>query len=249
MKQKPVAPKAPIAPDTQTAPQADRLPGVDITAIPKLPGPPPVVDQTSKAKAETINNANVKIQNDALDSYNEQVKAAARNNSLYTQLQSKFSTADPKEFGPTSGYYKAYQNLVTALHGGNSPEGLANQAEVDKYLTMLGVGGSKQLLGQDQQLRQQEMLTLLQHANPHIDQPLAAIKALVAYGKANNDFDLKSGNTAIDAITAGANPRKVSGVIDARRSDYITQALRTTPIRTGTVNGKKVTMYADGTIN
>jgi hypothetical protein len=241
-----VAPK-PSA-NAATSAQTDHLPGIDINAIPKLPGPPPVVDQVSKKNAEDIKAANLKISNDALDSYNEQVKAAARNTALYSQLNSKLAGADPKEFGPTSSYYKAYQGLVTALHGGDSPDGLVNQAEVDKYLTMLGVGGSKQLMGPENQLRQQELLTLMEHANPHMDQPLAAVRALVAYGKANNDFDLKAGNTAIDAITVGANPRKVSGIIDARRSDYIAQSLASTPVRTGTFNGKKVTQYADGSI-
>lgn len=207
-----------------------------------------MVDQVSKSKADTINNANVKITNDALDSYNDQVKAAARNTAIYSQLGKKLATADPKAFGPTSDYYKAYQGLVTALQGGDSPNGLVNQAEVDKYLTMLGVGGSKQLVGSENQLRQQELLTLMQHANPNMHQPLAAVRALVAYGKANNEFDLKGGNTAMDAITNGADPRKVSGVVDARRSDYIQQALGTTPVRTGKINGKPVTQYADGTI-
>ena len=251
---RPATPKSPAARNaTATAPtaQPDMLPGVDISSIPKLPGPPPVVDQTSKEKANLVNAANVKIQNDALGSYNEQVRAAARNTALYTQLDEKLAKADPKAFGPTSEYYKAYQGLVTALRGGNSPAGLVNQAEVDKYLTMLGVGGSRQLLGSDNPLRQQELLTLMQHANPNMDQPLRAIKALVAYGKANNEFDLKGGNTAIAAITAGANPRSVSGIIDAQRSNYITNSLTTaarTPVRTGMYNGKKVTQYSDGTI-
>lgn len=243
---------APAAAAAVAGPQApvqpDRLPGVDINSIPKLPGPPPVTDQVSKGNAENILATNNKIKNDALDSYNEQVKSATRNAAIYTQLEKKLATADPKAFGPTSDYYKAYQGLVTALQGGDSPGGLVNQAEADKYLVMLGVGGSKQLVGAENQLRQQELLTLMQHANPNLHQPLAAVRALAAYGKANNEFDLKGGNTAIDAITSGANPRQVSGVIDARRSDYIQQALGSTPVRTGKVNGKPVTQYADGTI-
>jgi hypothetical protein len=243
-----VRPK-PAAPAAAPSPaQPDRLPGVDINAIPKLPGPPPVVDKTSQENASKILDINNKVKNDALDAYNDQVKAAARNTALYTQLNGKLAEANPKEFGPTSKYYKAYQGLLTTLQGGNSTDPLTNQAEVDKYLTMLGVGGAKQLVGSENQLRQQELLTLMQHANPNLDQPLAAVRALVAYGKANNDFDFKAGNTAIDAITAGANPRKVSDVVDSRRSDFIAQSLASTPVRTGKVNGKKVTLYADGSI-
>ena len=257
----PPQPSPPIKPTTrpqkETAPVqslahpnsvAQTLPGVDINSIPKLPGPPPVVDQVSKTNAENINLANLKVKNDALDTYKEQVLSASRNASLYSQLDQKLATADPRAYGPTSQYYKAYQGLVTALQGGNSPGGLTNQAEVDKFLTMLGVGGSRQLIGADQQMRQMELLTLMQHANPNMNQPLAAIRALVAYGKANNQFDMLGGNTAMQAITAGANPRDTASVIDTRRSEYVQGVLASTPVRTGMYGGQKVTQYADGTV-
>jgi hypothetical protein len=202
------------------------LSGVNIGAIPKLPAPPAATDQVSLENAKSTNDANRVIQNQALEAARDQVSAAARNNAIYTQLQAKLANADPREFGPSSAAYKAVQGLRTYLSG-IAPDGLVNQAEVDKYLSQLGVGGSKQLLGADQQLRQQEMLMLMAHANPNIDQPLQVIKNLAAFGKAGNTYDLLAGNTSIAAIRAGADPIQVPGAIEsqAHRSDYISNAL------------------------
>jgi hypothetical protein len=84
-------------------------------------------------------------------------------------------------------------------------------------------------LGADQQLRQQELLMLMAHANPNIDQPLQVIKNLAAFGKAGNAYDLLAGNTAIAAIRNGADPIAVPGAIEnqAHRSDFISQQLGT----------------------
>jgi hypothetical protein len=204
------------------------LPGVDITAMPKLPTAPPVTDQVSLENAKKINDANREVQNKALEPLKDQVSASARNSAIYGQLDQKLATADPRAFGPSSTQYKAVQNLRTYLSG-IPPDGLVNQTEVDKYLSQLGVGGSKQLLGADQQLRQQEMLMLMAHANPNIDQPLQVIKNLTAYGKAGNDYDMKAGNTAIAAIRNGADPFAVPGAIENQqhRSAYINGRLST----------------------
>ena len=216
-------PAAPSGP-----PQTQMLPGVDMNAIPKLPPPPPATDQVSLDKAKKVNDANITIQNNALVPLRDQVSQAARNTAIYSQLEKTLANANPLEFGPSSASYKALANFKTYLSG-LPPDGLVNQAEADKYLAQLGVGGSKQLLGADQQLRQQEMMLLMAHANPNIDQPLQVIKNLAAFGRAGNTYDLKSGNTAIEAIRNGADPIKVPGVIEnqVHRADYVNGELST----------------------
>jgi hypothetical protein len=104
-----------------------------------------------------------------------------------------------------------------------------NQAEADKYLAQLGVGGSKQLLGADQQLRQQEMLLLMSRANPNIDQPLQVIKNLAAFGRVGNEYDFKAANTGVAAIRNGADPFAVPGAIESQmpRAAYVTGKLNT----------------------
>jgi hypothetical protein len=203
-------------------PQTQLLSSVDLKAMPKLPTPPPVTDQVSLENAKKINDQNREVQNQALAPLKQQVEAAARNTAIYSQLEKTLANANPREFGPSSASYKALANFKTYLSG-IPPDGLVNQAEADKYLAQLGVGGSKQLLGSDQQLRQQEMMLLMAHANPNIDQPLQVIKNLAAFGKAGNTYDLKAGNTGIEAIRNGADPIKVPGVIEnqAHRADYI----------------------------
>ena len=210
------------------APQTQMLPGVNLDAFPKLPPLPAVTDQPSKARADARAESDVKNQNDALSTMRDQASASSRNTAIYSQLEKNLATADPREFGPSSSSYKALANLKTYLTG-LPPDGLVNQAEVDKYLSQLGVGGSKQLLGADQQLRQQEMLLLMSHANPNIDQPLQVIKNLAAFGKAGNEYDLKAANTGIAAIRGGADPFQVPGAIEhqAHRADYVTGRLNT----------------------
>ena len=245
------APRAPAATPSKSS-QTQTLPGVSLDSFPKLPPLPAATDQPTKARAEERATSDVKTQNQALDTMRDQASQAARNNGVYTQLEKKLANANPREFGPSSSSYKALAGLKTYLSG-IPPEGLVNQAEVDKYLSQLGVPGSKQLLGEGQQLRQQELLMLMAHANPNIDQPLQVIKNLVAYGKAGNDYDLRAANTGIAAIRNGADPFQVPGAIEnqSHRADYISHALGTPPktvVRTGTHNGQKVVQYSDGTL-
>lgn len=217
--------------------QPQMLPGVNIAAIPKLPAAPAATDQVSLENAKQTNDANRKIQNESLEDLREQVSQSARNSVLYSQLEKKLEVANPREFGPSSSSFKALAGLKTYLSG-VPPEGLVNQAEVDKYLAGLGVGGSKQLLGSDQNLRQQELLLLMAHANPNIDQPLQVIKNLAAFGRAGNTYDLLAANTGIEAIRQGADPIRTPGAIEdqAHRADYIAQSLGQTgfpPARPG----------------
>ena len=237
------------------------LPGVNINSIPKLPAPSPATDQVSLNKANKQTDQNLEIQKEALAPLKTQTETAARNTAIYSQLEKTLANSDPREFGPSSSTYRALANFKTYLSG-IPPDGLVNLNEADKYLAQLGVPGSKQLLGSDQQLRQQELLMLMAHANPNIDQPLQVIKNLAAFGKAGNSYDLLAGNTAIAAIRHGADPIAVPGAIEGQvhRADYIQQQLGVpfappahpgtgrTVVRTGIYNGKKVTQYSDGTI-
>jgi hypothetical protein len=219
---------ASVPPNTRTAaPQTQTLP-VNLDALPKVPPIPPVTDQISKAAAlkrvDSDNEQRVKY----LEPLKEQSDQAARNTAIYSQLLKKLANADPKEVGPTSSTYKAAQNLVTYLKGGNAPNGLVNLDELDKYLAQLGVGGSKQLLGSDQTIRQQELLMLMAHGNPNIDQPLQVIKNLAAYGEAGNKYDMLAANTAMQAIqNAHADPVQAGAAIENQlhRRDFISHQL------------------------
>lgn len=223
----PVKPPATSTPKN-TAPQTETLPGIDMNAFPKQPAVPPATDQPTLDAAKKRAVSNIDVQNEALAPLREQVTAAARNTAIYSQLEKKLAEADPRAFGPSSASYKALTGLKTYLSA-VPPEGLVNQAEVDKYLVQLGVGGSKQLLGADQNIRQQELMMLMTHANPNMDQPLQVIKNLTAFGKAGNTYDLKAANTAIAAIRNGADPVQAPGVIEnqAHRADYVNGTLST----------------------
>jgi hypothetical protein len=216
------------APATPSSPQTQMLNGVDLNAIPKLPPLPAVVDQPTKARADERATSDVKVQNDTMGSLSQQAAAAARNTAVYSQLEKTLANASPREFGPSSSTYKAVMGLKTYLSG-LPPDGLVNQAEADKYLAQLGVGGSKQLLGADQQLRQQEMLLLMSRANPNIDQPLQVIKNLAAFGRVGNEYDFKAANTGVAAIRNGADPFAVPGAIESQmpRAAYVTGKLNT----------------------
>ena len=161
-----------------------------------------------------------------------QTATAARNGATYTQLLAGLNNADPRAFGPSSSSYKALANFKTYLTG-LPPNGLVEQAEADKYLSQLGVMGSKQLIGAGQQLRQQELLLLMSKANPNIDQPLQVIKNLAAFGKANNEFDALSANTTLAALRKGADPTATASVIDAERSDFVNKQVGSLPTRPG----------------
>jgi hypothetical protein len=223
--------KAPVPPSTSvsTSSPTQTLSGIDMNAFPKIPAIPAATDQPTLDAAKKRATSNIDVQNEALAPLREQSSAAARNTAVYSQLEKTLANANPREFGPSSASYKALMNFKTYLTG-LPPDGLVNQAEADKYLAQLGVGGSKQLLGADQQLRQQEMLMLMAHANPNIDQPLQVIKNLAAFGNAGNEYDLRAANTGIDAIrNHNADPVAVPGAIESQvhRADYINGRLNT----------------------
>jgi hypothetical protein len=223
----PVRPQPTSAPNTQPArSQTQLLPGVDIGQTPRMPAIPAATDQPSLDAAKKRAASNVELQDSGMVPFKEQATAATRNTAIYSQLDKTLANANPREFGPGSSQYKALMNFKTYLSG-LPPDGLVNQAEADKYLAQLGVGGSKQLLGADQQLRQQEMLMLMAHANPNIDQPLQVVKNLSAFGKAGNTYDLLAANTAMAAIRNGADPDQVGSAIEnqSHRADYIQQQL------------------------
>jgi hypothetical protein len=254
---------------TTTAPksvkntQSQLLPGVDLDAFPKLPSVPAATNQPSLEAANKRAASNEQAIDEGAKPYVEQYSQAAKNATLYDQLEKQLANSSPREFGPNSKSYRALANLKTYLTG-VPPDGLVNLNEVDKYLAQMGVGGSKQLLGSDQSIRQQELMHLMAHANPNIDQPLQVIKNLVAYGKATNDYDLMASNTAIKAIREKrADPDQVGPIVNnpVMRNKFIENALGQTLrlparpgqqnappsiVRTGTVNGRKVVQYSDG---
>jgi hypothetical protein len=121
----------------------------------------------------------------------------------------------------------ALAGLKKALFGG-APDDLVNLQEVDKFLTQLGVGGSKQLLGNEQTIHQGELLSLMAHGNPNIDQPLQVIKNLVAFGKAGNAYDLMAANTAMHGIRdLNADPVQIGSAMESQvhRADFIAHQL------------------------
>ena len=221
------APSAAAPPQTTpTQAQTQMLPGVDIAAMPKLPAIPAATNQATLEGAKKRAADNVTAQDEGMKPFKDQANAATRNTAIYSQLDKTLANANPRDFGPGSSQYKALMNFKTYLSG-LAPDDLVDMTEADKYLMQLGVGGSKQLLGADVQPRQQEMLMLMSHANPNMDQPLQAVKNLTAFGKAGNKYDQLSANTAMAAIRNGADPDQVGSAIEnqSHRADYIQQQL------------------------
>jgi hypothetical protein len=210
---------------TPAKPQTDVLPGIDYSQMPQLPAIPVAKDQATLEAAKKRADDNVTAQDEGMKPFKDQANAATRNTAIYSQLDKTLANANPRDFGPGSSQYKALMNFKTYLSG-LAPDDLVDMTEADKYLIQLGVGGSKQLLGADVQPRQQEMLMLMSHANPNMDQPLQAVKNLTAFGKAGNKYDQLSANTAMDAIrNNNADPDRVGSAIEHQlhRADYIQQ--------------------------
>lgn len=225
----PAPPSAGASGNSKTPAGAPTLPGVDIDAIPKLDqSPTPKVGIGAQQTVKTQQEASVPLVNKAKAEYSAQAQQAAKNNAVYTQLTNQIQNANPRYYGPSSTTATALANFVTYLKG-KAPNDLITQTEVDKYLTQQGVLGAKNLLGAGQQLRQQELLLLISQANPNVHQPLDAIKNLVAFGKANNDYDTRMANTALAAIGKGADPNQIPTAFETpgnSRSDFVQARLK-----------------------
>lgn len=238
------APPSAGRPSGATVSAPPMLPGFDITKLPRTAQPSGFATVTS----QVVPLKTQEFKASELETLPTEIDQAARNSATYSQLQAQLANADPRAFGPSSSTYKAVTGLKTYLTG-LPPNGLVNQEEVDKYLSQLGVMGSKQLIGEGQQLRQQELLTLMARANPNIDQPIQVIRNLAAFGQANNDFDLRAGNTIMAALRQGSDPYATVAAVSNQRPAYVQQRMpQVTIVRTGTAKGRKVVQYADGSV-
>jgi hypothetical protein len=238
------APKAPAASAASTT-QAPLLPGVDLNTLPKSPAP--VSGRTPDATQQATNDARKEGLKDAM----QQQAEAAQGNSLLTQFQNKLNTVNPRDVGPGSSAYKALQEFKTAVTG-KAPDDLVDMGVLDKFANQLGVQNVRSLLS-GQKITNQEMMNFLTRASASTTQPLDVMKTIVAYQKANNDYDRMASATKIAALQKGADPFQLPGAIEtaAPRSTFVQQsmdkALNTQPTRPGQqTSGAPVTKVING---
>jgi hypothetical protein len=203
----------------------------------------------------------------AMDSVIEDQQNSAKTNSLLAQAQNEVSKINPRDVGPGSGVVKEMQNAYTAISG-KAPDDLVDRAVLDKFLNMVGAQNVRQLLA-GQRITNSEMMLFMTRGSPNIDQPKAALQNLLGYLRADNDYTARSARTQAVALSRGADPSQLSGAVENAlpRSTYVqkvtgiqpqpaTQPARPgqqasgqpTVTRTGTLNGRKVAQYSDGSV-
>lgn len=219
----PVAPpKRAMAPPPQGDPstQSPTLP-IDISKLPKIQSSPVVSGRTPSIAQNVDMEALGKEKNRQLDAASEQQALAARSNALLVPFQQKLNKINPRDVGPGSGAYKGLLELQTAITG-KAPNDLVDMGVVDKFANQLGVQNVKSLL-QGERITNQEMMNFLTRASASNTQPVDVMKSIIAYQKANNDYDTLASNTKTAGLLGGADPRKIDGAIEtmAHRSGFV----------------------------
>jgi hypothetical protein len=239
------------------------LPGINPDALPKIQTPTvrPGMSQ-SPADAETAKGVatsrleQMKASNDAYT--NDQKEGALLK---AAQREAAALAANPRMAGPGSEVAQALAKMRTAVTG-QAPDSLVDLGGLDKILLQLGAQNVRAAL-QGQKITQAEFLLMLGKGNPNTEQPLATINKLLGYLGAQNDYDQRFNRTKMTALNRGANPLTVDSDIGAQsdRGDYVESRVGVRPplaggqssggqqrtiVRTGTLNGRKVVQYSDG---
>jgi hypothetical protein len=211
---------SPRDPTTKTPqPTPNLLPGVDIDAIPKAPTAPTGSFRSANAQQTIDMEAAGKRKNEALDTANAQRNQAQANDALLTQFQKKLNQVNPRDVGPGSDAYKSLLEMKAAITG-KAPNDLVDMGVVDKLANQMGVQNVRTLLS-GQKITNDEMMRFLERGSASVTQPLDVMKAIGAWGKANNDFDSMAGSTKIAAIQRNADPLAVGDYIDNKRTDFV----------------------------
>jgi hypothetical protein len=177
------------------------------------------------------------------------------------QRESAALANNPRMAGPGSELAQWIVKARAAVTG-QTPESLVDLGGLDKILLQLGAQNVRQALS-GQKITQQEFLLMLGKGNPNTEQPLPTINKLLGYLGAQNDYDQRFNRTKMAALNRGANPLTVDSDIGAQadRGDYVESRVGVRPplsaggqssgaqrtiVRTGTMNGRKVVQYSDG---
>lgn len=109
---------------------------------------------------------------------------------------------------------------------GKPPQDLVDMGVLDKFANQLGVQNVRSLLS-GQRITNQEMMQFMSRASASTTQPLDVMRTIVAYQKANNDYDRMASATKLAALQKGADPFHLPGAIDAAspREAYVQQSM------------------------
>lgn len=225
------APTPPPAPGTVPLPGTPppgapaMVPGLDLATLPKTSAPPVVAGRTASIDERTTQEALAKERVSVLKDAKEQSDNGARNNALLSEFQEKLNKVNPRDVGPSSPAYKALLDLKTFISG-KAPNDLVDMGVLDKFANQLGVQNIRSLLS-GQRITNQEMMTFLTRASASVTQPIDVMKSIIAWQKANNDYDRMAGFTKIRAMQAPylADPYATPGIIENGRADYVHKAM------------------------
>jgi hypothetical protein len=224
----PATPATPAKPVSNGAAGGiDYLPGVNFSALPRTAATSGYATKTTQNLPEKTEEYRTAKLADA----SEAAEQDARTRSVVKAAQNELAKIPARAVGPGSDIYNGFQKLYTAVSG-SAPDALVDEQALDKYLNQVGAQNVRSLL-QGQKITNQEMMMFMSRGTPNIAQPIATLKNLVNYLDADTDYDRRLQNTKIQALTTGADPWKLSGVIEnipgASRAEYVQGRLGFSP--------------------
>lgn len=251
-----------------TQPSSNYLPGVNFNALPRTndqSGFSTKTSQVSPQKTEEYRAAQ-------LSEAAEAAAQDAKTKSVIAAAQNELNKIPSRAVGPGSDVYNAFQKFYAAVSG-SAPDALVNEQALDKYLNQVGAQNVRALLS-GQRITNQEMMMFMTRGTPNVAQPLATLHNLVNYLATDTDYDQKLQATKIKALEKAPNgynadPWQLPGLIEntpgASRAEYVQSKLGFVPsftpkqrtgqsgaqptiVRTGTLNGRRVVQYSDGTV-
>jgi hypothetical protein len=218
---------------------------------------PPVQQGTSQTPAALEESKNiVAAKNDLLKKSQDDISSASQAQAYLTAAQRIMASKG----APVTGLPGRVVNDISRIYGGIDA---TNYQEVAKYLGNAALQGAKQTYGA--RMTQKEVDLQLHELSPSTAMTPDAINNLLGQMKLNAQYAIAAGSHAKKYLAAGNDPRQYEDYLNHyfSRDDFVngqTQPTRPgqqtsggqqgsaqrTIVRTGTLNGRKVVQYSDG---
>ena len=215
-------PRAVVPPANPAESQLPTLPGLDLSTLPRIPESREQLHVTPSTTKTSMNDTMNKQRDEILNTASGTQVLANQKEALLTPMLNKIASINPRDVGPGSEAYKTFLSLKDAIFKeSGKPSDLVDMGVIDKFANQLGVQNVRSLL-EGQRITNQEMMTFMNRASASTTQPIDVMKQIVAYTKANNDFDILAANTKTRALVdPNVDPRQANSVIDAHRDAFV----------------------------
>jgi hypothetical protein len=220
---------------------------------------PPVKQGTSQSPAALEESKNVTAaKNELIKKSNEDISSASQAQAYLTAAQRIMASKG----APATGLPGSIVNQISRLYGGIDA---TNYQEVAKYLGNAALQGAKQTYGA--RMTQKEVDLQLHELSPSTAMTPDAINNLLVQMKKNAQYAIAAGSHAKKYLAAGNDPRQYEDYLNHYypRDEFVNGSGQTPPtrpgqqssggqqgsaprsiVRTGTINGRKVVQYSDG---